>query len=148
MRRTKVTWTVPGMLCLGVGLVSAQAIGFQGGATVNPEQVYVGTHLEAPLGSDDFLIRPGIDGGFGDDLMLATIAVEFLYRFELSGTAWAIYQGTGPAVAIVRVDDENDVTGGLSYVIGFAHENGFFTEFKGGGSGLADIKFGVGFTLR
>ena len=51
-------------------------------------------------------------------------------------------------MAIVRIDAENDVTGGLSYVFGFAHENGFFTEFKGGGSGLADVKVGVGFTFR
>ena len=145
---TRLTWMVPGVVCLGAELVVAQAIGFQGGATINPEQVYVGTHLELPIGSDDFLIRPGIDGGFGEDLMLATMAVEFLYRFDLGGTNWAIYQGTGPAVAIVRVDDKNDVTGGLSYVFGFAHENGFFTEFKGGGSGLADVKFGVGFTFR
>ena len=145
---TRVTWMVPGVLCFGVGLAAAQAIGFQGGATIDPEQVYVGTHLEAPLGSDNFLIRPGIDGGFGDDLMLATISVDFLYRFDLGGTDWALYQGTGPAVAILRVDEENDVTGGLSYVVGFAHESGFFTEFKGGGSGLASLKFGAGFTLR
>jgi len=148
MRWTRVVGVTLGVSCVGVGLSAGQGIGFQGGATVNPEQVYVGTHMEIPLGSDDFLIRPVVDGGFGEDLMLATIGVEFLYRFELGGTSWAIYQGTGPAVAILRVNEENDVTGGYSYIFGFAHENGFFTEFKGGGSGLSDVKLGVGFTLR
>ena len=51
-------------------------------------------------------------------------------------------------MAIFRIDEENEVTGGLSYVVGFAHENGFFTEFKGDGSGLASVKFGAGFTLH
>ena len=77
---------VPGGVWLGAGLAAAQAVGFQGGATINPEQVYVGTHLEVPLGSDDFLIRPAIDGGFSEDLILATITVEFLYRVDLGET--------------------------------------------------------------
>ena len=98
---TRLTWMVPGVWCLGVGLAAAQAVGFQGGATINPEQVYVGTHLEVPLGSDDVLIRPGIDGGWGEDLMLATRTAsspssQVLYRFQVRSRrdrGWAIYQG-------------------------------------------------------
>ena len=35
----RLMWMAPGVFCLGSGLAAAQAVGFQGGATVNPEQV-------------------------------------------------------------------------------------------------------------
>ena len=148
-----------GLLLAGVLLsavpAAAQGVGFQAGMTIDPEQFYVGSHVELPLGSDDFLIRPGIDGGFGDNLTIASITTEFLYRFELANSGWALYQGGGPVVNIVKFNnpflgqDETDVGGGFNYVFGFAHQQGFFTEFKtGGGSGGASLKFGIGFILR
>ena len=148
------------VLLLAFSLPSAvsaagQGVGFQAGATVDPEQFYVGSHLELPLGSNDFLIRPGIDGAFGNDLTIVSINAELLYRFELGNSGWALYQGGGPGVSLVKFNDsvlgqdETDVGGGFNYVFGFAHQEGFFTEFKtGGGSGAASLKFGVGFITR
>jgi hypothetical protein len=126
----------------------AQGVGFQAGVSIDPDQFYVGSHYEtAPL-VDRLHLRPGIEGGFGDDLTLAAINIEFLYKFPLQNSPWTIYQGTGPAIVIVRQHDESELEAGLSYVFGFAHNSGFFTELKVGGFSAPQLKFGVGFTVR
>ena len=48
----------------------AQSINFNGGASIDPEQVYAGVSWESPDIGGRFRIRPGIDGGFGDRLRL------------------------------------------------------------------------------
>ncbi len=150
----------------------AQGIGFQGGATVNPNQLYVGTHYELPLGSDQIVLRPIIDGAFGSGLRAATIGADFQYRFDLGNSGWRLAQGFGPGVHIAAfritriaapgdgqqfplpfepVEDVREVRGVWTYGIGVVHERGFFVEFKGGGSrgGVIPIlRLGAGFTIR
>jgi len=144
------------IVCLFAGLClllipstgHAQGAGFQGGASIDPDQFYVGSHYETRALVDRLHLRPGIEGGFGDDLTVATINIEFLYKFPLPNSPWTIYQGTGPAIVIVRQNDQSELEAGLSYVFGFAHESGFFTELKVGGFSAPQLKFGVGFTIR
>jgi hypothetical protein len=126
----------------------AQGVGFQGGVSIDPDQIYVGSHFETRALIDRLHFRPGIEGGFGDDITLAAINVDFLYKFEIEGTGWTIYQGGGPAVNIYRFEDQNEVDGGLNVIFGFGHESGFFAEFKVGTNGSPDLKFGAGFTIR
>ncbi len=141
----------PGVILLAFVLgalpAHAQGIGFQGGFSIDPDQVYGGSHFEHELASQ-FLIRPSIEGGTGDHVTLATINIDFLYRFPLEGGSWSIYQGGGPAINIFRFDDETDLRGGLNVAFGFSHEGGFFTEFKVGTGDSPNLKFGVGFTIR
>jgi len=127
----------------------AQGVGFQGGFTIDPEQVYVGSHLETREIASAVSIRAGIEGGFGSDLTLAAITVDFLYKYSLGG-AWKIYQGGGPAIYIFRAGTpaQTDVTGGLTAIFGFAHDNGFFSELRVGSHRGPVLKFGVGFTVR
>ena len=127
---------------------SAQGVGFQGGGTASPNQWYVGSHFEIPLGLDQFLLRPGVEGGRGDGLSLASVSFEFLYTYEFAGTPWTIFQGTGPAVNFARFDDTTTTSGGVNLVVGLAHQRGFFTEMKIGGSGSASLRYGVGYTIR
>ena len=126
----------------------AQGIGFQGGATVDPEQVFVGTHFETKELFQGLRFRPGIDGGFGGDYSLATINIEFTYHTPLGRSSWSMYQGGGPAIVLLRQDTNTDVHAGSFFTFGFAHENGFFTEFKYGGGQYPTLKFGAGFTIR
>ncbi|MYN66260.1 MAG: hypothetical protein F4X11_14715 [Acidobacteria bacterium] len=135
----------------------AQGVGFQGGMTINPEQVYVGTHLELPLGSDQLVLRPAIDGGFGSGLRVAAIGAELQYRIELGNSGWRLSQGFGPGVYVARfasgfADEEaTEVSGAWTYAFGIVHEGGFFTEFKGGGSrsfAIPMLRIGAGFTIR
>ena len=126
----------------------AQGIGFQGGVSVDPEQVFVGTHFETPELFRNFRFRPGIDGGFGGDFMLATINVEFLYHFAIGRSGWSVYQGGGPAVVLLRLNEDTSVHAGSFFTFGFAHENGFFTDFKIGAGNAPILKFGAGYTVR
>ena len=142
----------PGFLLVSslalVGSADAQGIGFQGGATVDPERVFVGTHLETGEILQGLRFRPGIDGALGGNYSLASINIEFIYHTSLGRSGWSLYQGGGPAVVLVRQNKNTDVGAGTFLTFGFAHENGFFTEFKYGGGRSPTLKFGAGFTIR
>ena len=144
-------------LLLATSAADAQGIGFQGGMTIDPEQVYVGTHVELPLGSDQLVLRPAIDGSFGSGLRVAAIGAEIQYRLELGNSGWRLSQGFGPGVYVARfasgfADEEaTDVSGAWTYAFGLVHEGGFFTELKGGGSrgvAIPMLRIGAGFTIR
>ena len=126
---------------------AAQGIGFQGGGTVDPEQMFIGSHFETGELFQNFRFRPGIDGSFGGDFSLAALNIEFLYHFSI-GRSWSVYQGGGPAVVFIRQNDRTSTHAGSFYTFGFAHENGFFTDFKLGAGTSPTLKFGVGFTVR
>jgi hypothetical protein len=142
-------------LCAG-RRAEAQGLGLQGGVTIDPEQIYVGSHFETGELFPRFHFRPGIDGGFGENSTLASINVEFVYRIPIAGGSWAFYQGGGPAILLLRqrgstiIGSRNttSVHAGTIWTVGFAHENGFFTEFKFGTGTSPALRFGVGYTLR
>ena len=125
----------------------AQGIGFQGGVTVDPEQAFVGTHFETGEIFQGLRFRPGIDGGFGGDYSTASLNIEFLYHIQV-GRSWSLYQGGGPAVVFRRQNDNRSTHAGTFITFGFAHENGFFTDFKLGTGAAPTLKFGVGYTVR
>lgn len=135
------------VLLLGPRAGAAQGVGFQGGLTIDPELGYVGTHVESRPLIPGLHARPGLDGAFGRGLRIASINVDFLYKYAL-GPRWAIYQGGGPVVHLVRVGDRIDVTGGLGGLVGFVHASGVFLEFRAAGGGGPALKFGLGITLR
>jgi hypothetical protein len=130
------------------GRANAQGIGFQGGATVDPEQIFVGTHIETKDIYQGLRFRPGIDGSWGGGYSLATINIEFIYRTPLGRSGWNMYQGGGPAIVLLRQSSNTDVHAGSFFTFGFAHANGFFTEFRYGGGTYPTLKFGAGFTIR
>ena len=147
-RRSLAAALILAVLLLLNGRAEAQGIGFQGGVSVDPEQAFVGTHFETGELFRNFRFRPGIDGGFGGDFTLATINVEFLYHFSFGRSGWSVYQGGGPAVVLLRRNDDSSVHAGSFFTFGFAHENGFFTDFKIGTGNAPTLKFGVGYTVR
>jgi hypothetical protein len=127
-------------------------VGFIGGASIDPEQGFVGVFWRSPEIGRRFHLRPGIDGGFGNDLRLATINIDFMARFPLGSSGWDLVQGGGPAISIVKFDfdggSETDLGAGGSYIIGFAHDSGFLTEFRvGGGGNVPNLKLAAGFAL-
>jgi hypothetical protein len=135
------------VLLLINGRAEAQGIGFQGGVSVDPEQGFFGTHYETGELFQNFRFRPGLDGGFGGNFSLAAVNVEFLYHFDI-GRSWSVYQGGGPAVVFLRQSGETSTHAGSFYTFGFAHENGFFTDFKLGYGTVPTLKFAVGYTVR
>jgi hypothetical protein len=127
-------------------------IGFTGGLSIDPEQGFAGVFWRSPEIGGRFHLRPGIEGGFGDDLRLATINIDFLARFPLGASGWDFVQGGGPAVVIARFDlfgrSETDVGAGGSYIIGFGHDSGFLGEFRiGAGGNVPSLKLTAGYAL-
>jgi hypothetical protein len=136
---------------------SAQsAISFSGGASIDPKQAYAGVAWESDSIGGRFRFRPGVDGGFGDGLRLATFNIDFVVGFPLGSTGWTLIQGGGPVVSVSRVTDEliapspsADLHAGGSYLFGFRHDNGFFTEFRLGGGGYSpNLKIGAGWSIE
>jgi hypothetical protein len=142
-----------------VGLRAQEAaaqslISFSGGASIDPTQVYAGVAWESPDIGGRFRIRPGIDGGFGDGLRLGTMNLDLVVKFPLGQSGWTLVQGGGPVITVSKFTGEfedlpRELHAGGSYLFGFAHDNGFFTEFRvGGGSYVPQLKLGVGWAVE
>jgi len=129
-------------------------IGFSGGASIDPSQVYAGVSWQSPNIGGRFHLRPGIDGGFGDNLRLGTVNIDLITAFPLGQSGWSLIQGGGPTISIVQYTGiyegaPREVHAGGSYLFGFRHDNGFFTEFRvGGGSYVPQLKMGVGWAIE
>jgi hypothetical protein len=125
-------------------------VGFYGGASIDPEQGFVGVLWQTPSIGNRFHFRAGIDGGFGNDLRLATINLDFVVRFPLGTSGWHLVQGGGPVIVLTRVNgfEGTDTSAGGSYLLGFAHDSGFFGEFRIGGGNIPSLKMGAGYSVR
>jgi hypothetical protein len=150
------------MSCLVIAWMSAasiahaQGVGFVGGGSIDPEQFYAGTFFETPVIAQGVRLRPGVEGGWGDGLRLASINIDIIRRSDIT-SGWQFYTGGGPVIVITRLADsaripdperEEDLTGGLAALVGFTHESGFLTEFKFGHTGNGSVlKFGAGFRV-
>jgi hypothetical protein len=126
------------------------SVGFQGGSSIDPEQGFVGVFWESPRIGGRFSLRPGIDGGFGNDLRVATINIDFIALFPIGNSGWNFVQGGGPVIAITRIPrlDDSETSAGGSYIIGFSHNEGFFGEFRIGGGNTPNLKMGAGYRIR
>lgn len=144
-----------------VGMSSAAlaqpSVGFSGGGSIDPEQGFVGVFFQTPDVGGGFRFRTGIDGGFGNGLRIATINIDFIYLLPLGNGPWRFVTGGGPAISITRLSDDEasefygigtDVSGGYSYLFGFAHDMGFFTEFRLGGGNVPSMKFLAGYQIK
>ena len=132
---------------------SKSSIAINGGASIDPQQVYAGVAWESPDIGGRFRFRPGLDGGFGDGLRLATFNIDFVYAFPLGTSHWTLINGGGPVVSMVKYPDTPEagleVHAGGSYLFELRHENGFFTEFRLGGGGYTpNLKFGAGWAFE
>ena len=109
------------------------SIGFTGGGSVDPEQGYVGVFWESPDLGSSFRIRSG--------------------RLPLGQGPWKFVTGGGPAISLTRYSDDfydtgTEVSAGGSYLFGFAHDSGFFTEFRIGGGNVPALKIGAGWAVK
>jgi hypothetical protein len=125
----------------------AQGPGVRAGASVDPDQFYVGGHYETRALVERLHFRPNLEVGFGDDVTLAGVNLEFVYKVPIDGP-WSLYAGGGPALNIYSINDETETDGGLNVLFGAETSNGLFFELKVGAIDSPDLKFGVGFTWR
>lgn len=129
---------------------SAQvAGGLRAGVSVDPDQFYVGGHIETEPLVERLVFRPNAEIGFGDDVTLVAVNFEFLWKFPRRGSDWGFYAGGAPAINLYQFDGPgDDAEAGFSFVGGLENSRGLFFEFKVGLEGTPDFKFGVGITFR
>src|SRR4029450_7206222 len=104
----------------------AQDAGIRGGISVDPDQFYVGGHLETPPLVDRLYFRPNLEVGFGDDLTLIAANMEFVYKFSRN-RAMNLYAGAGPALNIFLTDgdgDNSDTEAGFNFLVGMETNRG------------------------
>lgn len=134
-------------------LASAQGPGVRGGVSIDPDQFYFGAHYETGALVDSVHFRPNLEAGLGDDLTVAALNFDFVYKFPRRN-GWRLYAGGGPAVNYYGVDRgsgndrEWNSEAGLNFLLGVEQSEGLFFEFKIGALDSPELKFGVGWTFR
>ena len=151
-RPFSLTWWAGevGAVCMLVVLAvpaAAQTVGVRAGVSIDPEQFYFGGHAQTPPLVDRLHFRPNIEVGLGDETTIAAMNVEFVYLFR-SPEAWSVYAGAGPALNLIHRARDTDAEPGFNVLVGLAHEDGLFTEFKVGAFDSPRLKFGVGYAFR
>ena len=146
--RTAVSFVLA--LCALVALpatAAAQGPGVRAGASVDPDQFYVGGHYESRPLVERLHFRPNVEVGFGDDITAVGLNLEFVYKIPIDGP-WTLYAGGGPALNIYSINDDSFTDGGVNALFGVETTQGLFFEIKLGAIDSPDVKFGVGYTWR
>jgi hypothetical protein len=125
----------------------AQGPGVRAGASVDPDQFYVGGHYETRALVERLHFKPNLEVGFGDDLTALGLNFEFVYKFPVRGP-WALYAGAGPALNVYSFNDDSETDAGVNVLFGLETTQGLFFELKFGAIDSPDVKFGVGYTWR
>lgn len=149
--RTVLQYTIVAVACLLMPAAASAQVdgGVRAGLSIDPDQFYVGGHIETKPLVERLVFRPNAEIGFGDDLTLVAFNFEFVWKFPKGRSDWGFYAGGGPAINLYQVDGPNDDTeAGFNFLGGFENRKGLFFEFKVGVDDSPDFKFGVGFTFR
>ncbi len=150
-RATVALFAALGAFMLSTAPAHAQpSIGFHGGFTVEPEQVFGGVFLQTGDVGRGIRLRPGIDGATGDGFRIANISMDLVYGYPLGANGWTFLAGGGPAVVITRFAgvDGRDTGVGFSSLVGFGHDSGFFVEVRLGSGRTQQLKVAAGWAIR
>ena len=123
---------------------NAQTFGVRAGASADPDQFFIGGHVETKPLIKNLTFRPNVEIGFGDDVTTVAINIEFAYWIPLNNKPWRLYVGGGPAANIYDCDLE----GGFNLLVGAQHNGGLFGEFKVGLIDSPEVKFTVGYAFK
>lgn len=126
------------------------------GATIDPDQVHLGIHLDLGDIAERVRLQPNVEIGFGDNLRVISINPEVFYLFN-TRARWTPYAGGGLGINFYdwdsrgRFPNDSDTKLGLNLLGGFetriSSHSKFFTELKFGVSGSPDAKLTIGFTF-
>jgi hypothetical protein len=151
-RRTVVSFLflVTFMISAGSAAAQSKGIGIRAGVSAEPDQFYIGAHMNVTEVVENFWFRPNAELGFGNHLTLLTLNPEFVYNFRIKSSKWTPYVGGGPSLLIGSVDTPNgrstDTGGGFNFVGGIQQRKGFMAEIKIGAFDSPDFKLGIGWT--
>jgi hypothetical protein len=143
------------LLVLSAGSLKAQeGAGIRGGVSVDPDQFYFGGHVAVGPLVERLWFRPNIEIGIGDNRTTVGMNGELTYWFPpFRQSQWGLYVGGGPALNLIRFDEDRfgqrdtAAEGGFNILLGLGHQRGLFTELKVGALRSPDIKIGVGYSF-
>ena len=131
--------------------------GVRAGISGQPDQVFLGVHLDTPSLGHVTTFRPNVEVGFGgntsrfgSDVILLTVNLELVHWMPLPNTPWKLYAGGGAGANFLHNGDanlfNNGLTPGVNVVFGLQHEKGLFAEIT---SGIQpNVKIAVGYVLK
>jgi opacity protein-like surface antigen len=127
------------------------------GLSFNPDQVFVGGHIDFGEAFPHVRFQPNLEIGFGDDITLIQVDGDFHYRFLEAWDVWNPYLGGGLGLSHASLDNAPDgvddsstdfqihVVGGIEKYISSGK---FFVESKLGlVDETPDFKLLVGWTF-
>lgn len=124
--------------------------GLRGGLSINPDQIFVGAHINAGQFARRVRFQPSFEIGFGNDRVVGSINLDALYTFRLRG--WQPYLGGGLGIAVIDADrhqrgDDFNVEAGLNLVGGFEYGTHrlLILELRVGVGDIPDLKVTAGF---
>lgn len=129
--------------------------GPRGGLSVNPDQFYVGAHLDFGNFARHVRFQPNVELGLGEDVNLFTVNAEAAYRFSETWDVWTPYLGGGLGMNFKSFEhgggDDSETDLGVNLLGGIEKglDNGdrFFVEGKLSLNDVPDVKIGVGWTF-
>jgi hypothetical protein len=98
--------------------------GIRGGLSIDPDQIFVGAHINAGQFAKRVRFQPSFEIGFGNDLVVGSVNLDALYTFRARG--WQPYLGGGLGIALIDADrngrgDDFNVEAGLNLIAGFEY---------------------------
>jgi hypothetical protein len=134
--------------------VGVHGVGPRLGLTINPDQFHVGAHLDLGDLTNNLMMQPNLEIGFGDNVTTVAPSFELDYRFRSDWGAWTPYLGggVGPVFYSTKHGNSSSELGVyLQFGIGKGHSGGesghFFLEGKLGLADAPDFKATVGWTF-
>lgn len=131
-------------------------VGGRAGATLDPDQVHLGIHLDLGELAERVRVQPSVEIGFGSDITLVAVNPEVVYLFN-KRDKWTPYAGGGLGLNIVNRDrpspgqDNTKLEVGLNLLAGIeamvSSSTRLFFEGKFGVGDSPDFKATCGFTI-
>ena len=134
-------------LMLPAAPASAQVtFGPRGGVSGDPDQFFLGAHLDSPDLGHRVTFRPNFEIGFGSDVTLLTVNLELVHWMPLAKSRWQLYAGGGLGTNFWIDDVDKTMSGVLNAVFGLQHDAGPFAEMKVGME--PRVKITVGYSMK
>ncbi len=159
LQRIFTTALLMGLLCTASAFAARRPVGIHGigprvGLTMNPDQFHVGAHLDLGDLSNNLMMQPNVEIGFGDNVTTVAPSFEVDYRFRSDWGAWTPYLGGGAGPIFYSTKhggSSSDLGLYLQFGIGRgsaqSQSGHFFIEGKLGLADAPDFKATVGWTF-
>jgi hypothetical protein len=150
-KRRLVTAVLSAAIVMLAAGAHAQTLGVRSGASVGPDQFFVGATYElGPYWNNRIWVRPGADAGFGNDLTLITGSFDVIHWRPVGNgrNPWMMFAGAGPAINHYRFTGfPSSTETGANVLAGVMHPSGWSGEFRVGFMNSPDFRFGIGYSF-